>query len=155
MIYPDLNLVMNSIRILNNKEIALNFRLIYFMAYTVQFPWINTFVTWRWPRAGAETCRQFKITTSDKFSCVLTHQKPFPYCIIKHNTDDASKDSVTTLWSFSSSVFLVHYYLIWVTANKDMRTPRLLGTEEADVTVLQGVGRASHLVALGSSAAPM
>jgi len=26
MIYPDLNLVMNSIRILNNNEISLNFR---------------------------------------------------------------------------------------------------------------------------------
>jgi len=38
MIYPNLNLVMNSIRILNNKEISLNFRLIYFMTYTVQFP---------------------------------------------------------------------------------------------------------------------
>ena len=34
MIYPDLNLVMNSIRILND-EITLNFRLIYFMTYTV------------------------------------------------------------------------------------------------------------------------
>ena len=29
MVYPDLNLVMNSIRILNDKEISLNFRLIY------------------------------------------------------------------------------------------------------------------------------
>ena len=29
MIYPDLNLVMNSIRILNNNEISLSFRLIY------------------------------------------------------------------------------------------------------------------------------
>jgi hypothetical protein len=35
MIYPDLNLVMNSVRILNNKEISLNFILIYFMTYTV------------------------------------------------------------------------------------------------------------------------
>jgi len=38
--------------------------LIYFMTYTVWFPGINTFVTWRWPWTGAETCRQFKITTS-------------------------------------------------------------------------------------------
>jgi len=45
MIYPDLNLVMNSIRILNDNEISLNFRLIYFMTYTVQFPRIYTFVT--------------------------------------------------------------------------------------------------------------
>jgi len=45
MIHPDLNRVMNSIRILNNNEISLNFRLIYFTAYTVQFPRINTFVT--------------------------------------------------------------------------------------------------------------
>ena len=44
-IYPDLNLVMNSIRILHDKEISLNFRLIYVMTYTVQFPRINTFVT--------------------------------------------------------------------------------------------------------------
>ena len=29
MIYPDLNLVMNSVRILNNNEISLSFRLIY------------------------------------------------------------------------------------------------------------------------------
>ena len=33
--YPDLNLVMNSIRILNNNEILLSFRLIYFLTYTV------------------------------------------------------------------------------------------------------------------------
>ena len=32
---PDLNLVMNSIRILNDNEISLSFRLIYFMTYTV------------------------------------------------------------------------------------------------------------------------
>ena len=43
MIYPDLNLVMNNIRILNNNEISLNFRLIYFMNYTVQFPLIKYF----------------------------------------------------------------------------------------------------------------
>ena len=35
MIYPELNLVMNSIRILNNNEISLIFRFIYFMTYTV------------------------------------------------------------------------------------------------------------------------
>ena len=35
MIYPDLNLVMNNIRVLNENEISLNFRLIYFMIYTV------------------------------------------------------------------------------------------------------------------------
>jgi len=35
MIYPDLNLVMNSIRILNNNEISLSFKLIYFRTYTV------------------------------------------------------------------------------------------------------------------------
>ena len=35
MIYPDLNLVMNSIRILNDNEILLNFGLIYFMTYSV------------------------------------------------------------------------------------------------------------------------
>jgi len=35
MIYPERNLVMNSIRVLNDKEISLNFRLIYFMTYTV------------------------------------------------------------------------------------------------------------------------
>ena len=35
MKYPYLNLVMNSIRILNNNEISLNFRLIYFMTSTV------------------------------------------------------------------------------------------------------------------------
>jgi len=34
LIYPDLNLVMNSIRILND-EISSSFRLIYFMTYTV------------------------------------------------------------------------------------------------------------------------
>jgi len=34
MIYPVLNLVRNSIRILNN-DISLNFGLIYFMTYTV------------------------------------------------------------------------------------------------------------------------
>jgi len=27
----------------------------------------------RWPRAGAETCRQLKIITSSKLSCVLTN----------------------------------------------------------------------------------
>ena len=43
IIYPDLNLVKNSIRILNNNEISLNFRLIYFMTYTVQFPLIKYF----------------------------------------------------------------------------------------------------------------
>ena len=35
MIYSDLNLLMNSIRILNDNEISLNFRLIYFMTYPV------------------------------------------------------------------------------------------------------------------------
>ena len=35
MIYPELNLVMNSIRIMNNKENSLSFILIYFMTYTV------------------------------------------------------------------------------------------------------------------------
>ena len=35
MIYPDLSLAMNSIRILNDKEISLNLRLIYFMTFTV------------------------------------------------------------------------------------------------------------------------
>ena len=45
MIYLDINLVMNSIRILNNNKIWLNFKLIHFMTYTVQFPRINTFVT--------------------------------------------------------------------------------------------------------------
>jgi len=35
MIYPDLNLGMNCIIILNDKNISLNFRLIYFMTYTV------------------------------------------------------------------------------------------------------------------------
>ena len=35
MIYPDLNLVMKNIIILNSKEISLKFRLIYFMAYTL------------------------------------------------------------------------------------------------------------------------
>jgi len=35
MIYPDLNLVINSIRILNYNEISLSVRLIYFMTYTV------------------------------------------------------------------------------------------------------------------------
>jgi len=44
MMYPDLNLVMNSIRILSNKEISLNFRFIY-TTYTVQFPRTYTFVT--------------------------------------------------------------------------------------------------------------
>ena len=73
MIYPELNLVMNSIRILNDKEISLNFRLIYFMAYIMWFPRVYTFVTRRWPRAGAETCRQLKIITSGKLGCVLTH----------------------------------------------------------------------------------
>jgi len=34
MIYSDLNLVMNRIRILNNNEISFSFRLIYFMTYT-------------------------------------------------------------------------------------------------------------------------
>jgi len=33
--HPDLNLVMNSIRILNKNEISLSFRLIYFVSYTV------------------------------------------------------------------------------------------------------------------------
>jgi len=45
MIYPDLNLIMNSISILNNNEISLNFRLINFITYTVKFPRINIFVT--------------------------------------------------------------------------------------------------------------
>jgi len=40
----------------------------------------------------AETCRQFKITTSKKLSCVLTHLKPSLYCITKHNGDDAFKE---------------------------------------------------------------
>ena len=63
------------------------------MTYTVQFPRINNFVTLRWPRAGAETCSQFKITTSKKkLICVLTHLKPSPYCITKHNGDDTSKE---------------------------------------------------------------
>jgi len=57
-----------------------NFRLIYFMSYTVELPPINNFVTWRWPRAGAETCRQFKIKRTNKFSCVLTHLNPSLYC---------------------------------------------------------------------------
>jgi len=35
MTYLDLNLVMNSIRILNKNEISFNFRLPYFMAYSV------------------------------------------------------------------------------------------------------------------------
>ena len=35
MIYPDLNVVMNSIRMLNNDEISLNFRFIYFITYSV------------------------------------------------------------------------------------------------------------------------
>jgi len=90
MIYPDLNLVMNSIRVLNNNEISLNFGLIYVMTYTVYFPRIIPL----WPEDGpeqAETCRQFKITTSNKLSCVLTHLKPSPYSITKHNGDDASK----------------------------------------------------------------
>ena len=33
MIYPDINLVMNSIIILNYNEISLNFRLTYFITY--------------------------------------------------------------------------------------------------------------------------
>ena len=33
--YPDLNLDMDSIRMLNNNEISLNFGLIYFVTYTV------------------------------------------------------------------------------------------------------------------------
>jgi len=89
---------MNSIRILNN-DISLKFRLIYFMTYTVQFLRINTFVTWRWPRAGAETCGQFKITPSNKLSCVLTHLKPFPYCT--QNTkvfDNLSSGSRVVPW---------------------------------------------------------
>jgi len=49
------------------------------MTYTVYFPRINTFVTWRWPRARAETCRQFKITTSKKLCCVFIHLKPSSY----------------------------------------------------------------------------
>ena len=47
MIYPDLNLVMNNIRILNNNEILLSFRLIYFMTYTVWFPRIYTLCGWQ------------------------------------------------------------------------------------------------------------
>jgi len=90
-IYSYLNLVMNSVRILNNSENSLSFRLMYFMTYTVQFPGINTFVAWKWPRAWAETCRQFKITTSNKLGCVLTHLNPSPYCITKHNGHGASK----------------------------------------------------------------
>jgi len=36
---------------------------------------------------------KFKITQSKKnFFCVLTHIKPSPYCITKHNGDDASKE---------------------------------------------------------------
>jgi len=35
MIYPDLNLGMNGITILNDKEISLNFRFIHFMTYAV------------------------------------------------------------------------------------------------------------------------
>ena len=45
MIYPDLNLVTNSIRILKDNEISLNFRFIYFRINTVYFPGINNFVT--------------------------------------------------------------------------------------------------------------
>ena len=48
MIYPDLNVVTNSVRILNNNnnnDISLSFRLIYFMTDAVWFPRINTFVT--------------------------------------------------------------------------------------------------------------
>ena len=99
MIYPYLNLVTNSISILNNNEISLNFSLIYFMTYTVLFPRINTFVTWWWSRAEAETCRQFKITTINKLSCILTRLKPSPYSINKHNVADPSKDR---LYSFVS-----------------------------------------------------
>jgi len=42
---------------------CINFRLIYFVTYTVQFPQKNTFVTWRWPTERAKT-RQFKIKTN-------------------------------------------------------------------------------------------
>jgi len=45
MIYSDLNPVMNNIRILNDNVISLNFRFLYFMTYTVEFPRICTFVT--------------------------------------------------------------------------------------------------------------
>jgi len=93
MIYPDLNLVMYSIRILNNKKISLSVRLIYFMTYTAYFPRINIFVTRGWPRAGAETCRQFKIT-SKKLSCVLSNLNPSACYFTKHNGDDACKDFV-------------------------------------------------------------
>jgi len=57
-----------------------------------KFPRINNFVAWRWPRKWAETCGQFKIITSNKLSCVLTHLKASPECITKHNGDDTSKD---------------------------------------------------------------
>ena len=94
---------------MNNSEISLNFRLIYFMTYSAEFPRINNFMTWRWPRAGAETCRQFKITTSNKVSCVFTHLKPSLYCIIKHNGDYATKDgqqsySTLLLWVMEDSM---------------------------------------------------
>ena len=42
--------------------------------------------------AGAETCRQFKIKTTNKLSSVLTHLKTSPYFITKRNWDDTSKD---------------------------------------------------------------
>ena len=113
MIYPDLNLVMKSIRTLNKNEITLNFRLIYFMTYTVQFPRICTFMTWRWPRAGAETCRQFKITTTNKLNCVLTHLKPSPYLLLHttgmtHLTSACIKYIFCRLFPYPSHLSRIH-----------------------------------------------
>jgi len=75
MIYPDLNLVMNSIRILNSNKISLYFRLIHFKTCcTVSSN--KYFCDLKMAQSRAETCRQFKIITSSKLSCVLTPKKP-------------------------------------------------------------------------------
>ena len=51
-------------------------------------------MTWRWHTVWAETCRQFNVTTSKNISCVLTHLKPSPYSIIKHNVDVSSMECI-------------------------------------------------------------
>ena len=50
MIYPDINLLMNNIRILNNKDISLSFILIYFMTYSYSF--LKLIILW--PEDGPE-----------------------------------------------------------------------------------------------------
>jgi hypothetical protein len=70
-------------------------------------------VTWKWPRARAETCSQFQITPN-KLSYVLTNLKPSPYRITKHNKQDASKGiGRTEMCSQTRLLMIVYVVMFW------------------------------------------